>query len=108
MALQTSGTINGITHDSLYISVVQTRKQKLYPRDEHGNDLPPEFKTWVYIQAFKDAQAKRDLLPMLQKNIVICIDGDIQSADIDTALKNSGIVIKEDRSQFGNTNLKEK
>jgi len=97
MALKTSATINGFQYDSLYISVVQTRKQKLYPKDENGNDLTPEFKTWVYLQAFKDAQAKRDGMPMLPNNHVICLDGDIASANIDQALKDSGTVI----SQYG-------
>jgi hypothetical protein len=105
MALQTSATINGFTYDSLYISVVQTRKQKLYPKDEQGNDLAPEFKTWVYLQAFKDAKAKRDGFPMLQHNHVICLDGDIASVDIDQALKDSGIVIGQYGIDLGSSTL---
>jgi len=105
MALQTSATINGFQYDSLYISVVQTRKQKLYPKDEQGNYLEPEFKTWVYLQAFKDAQAKRDGFPMLPHNHVICIDGDIASADIDQALKDSGIVIQQYGIDLGASTL---
>ena len=105
MALQTSASINGFQYDSLYISVVQSRKQKLYPKDEQGNDLEPEFKTWVYLQAFKDALAKRDGMPMLSHNHVICIDGDIPSADIDQALKNSGIVIQPYGIDLGESTL---
>lgn len=91
MALQTSATINGVHHDSLYFSVVQSRKQKLYMKDENGNDLPPEYKTWVYVQAFADAQAKRNGGAMLGKNQLICLDGDVVSADVDSMLKQHKI-----------------
>ena len=105
MALQISATINGFQHDSLYISVVQTRKQKRYPKDENGNDLPSEWSTWVYLQAFKDAQAKRDGFPMLPNNHVIELIGDIASADIDQALKNSGLVISKYEIDLGSATL---
>lgn len=91
MALLTSAKINGFQYDSLYFSVVQSRKQKLYTKDESGNDLPPEYKTWVYVQAFADAQAKKNGYPMLPKNHVICLDGDVASADVDAALKQHKI-----------------
>lgn len=91
MALQTSAKINGFQYDSLYFSVVQTRKQKLYPKDEDGNELPSEWRTWVYVQAFADAQAKKDGLAMFPRNQVICLDGDIASADVDMALKSHKI-----------------
>lgn len=105
MALQTSATINGFQYDSLYISVVQSRKQKIYPKDEQGNDIETEFKTWVYLQAFKDAKAKRDGFPMLQHNHVICINGDIDSADIDQTLKDIGIVIQQYGIDLGASTL---
>ena len=105
MALQTSAIINAFQYDSLYLSVVQTRKQKRYPKDENGNDLPSEWSTWVYLQAFKDAQAKRNGMPMLPKNNVIELIGDISSEDIDQALKDSGIVIGQYGIDLGSSTI---
>lgn len=100
MALQTSITIHGILLTEAYISIVKSRTEKLYPKDENGNVLPPIYQTWVHIggAVSKDLWEKGDRFSL---NHSIPLIGELKREEIYPILKT--IQIPQFEIDFSNS-----